>query len=211
MNSIEVDITKDEATPAVASMERALVMARVQRVVGTACTLLTKEHLNALPPNKMGWPSQGFYKGAARGTVWDRTPDGVVIKVDNEEHPGAMKQRFHGGTIMAKDHLLTIPARAEFYGHRATEFTNLRLVVFRSGAMALVIGKGGTDMYSHSRNRESGVSGAGARSEAMVAYWLKESVTQKPDPDVMPTPEEYVATAKESVLRSLPPRNGSNN
>lgn len=207
-DDVSISVGQDRATPSVLGVQRALAEARVKRAVGTACALLTKNHLNALPPNKMGWPSTGFYKGAARGTAWEPTQEGIVIKIDNENAPGAMRQRFHGGTITKKDKMLTIPARAEFYGQKATDFTNLRLVVFHSGAKALVIGKGGVGIVDFGTGKEKSVKGAGARQAMMVAYWLRDSVTQKGNPGVIPSNSDFVSVAKEAVIKLLPHKNG---
>lgn len=197
-NDIQVSVFKDTALPAIRKLaHQTLSKGNIFRAVGTACVQLTKDHLNSLGPNKQGWPSTGFYAGAARGTSWEQKGDGVSILVDNENAPGAMRQRFHGGTITAKDHLLTIPARAEFYGKKATSFTNLRLAVFKSGSMALVVGSGGTDVVNFKTGKSKGVRGA---RESMVAYWLKDSVYQAPDPGVMPTPDQYAEAALNAVV-----------
>lgn len=203
MVQLEVTIGKDTASPGLAALHRLLGKDSVARVVGTACTRLVQDHLNGLGPNKQGWPSTGFYAAAARGTSWDKTDDGVEIHVENENAPGAMNQRFHGGTINAKDKLLTIPARAEAYGHRATEFTNLRLAVFASGSMALVVGSGGIRQVNFRTGRERSVVGAGARSESIVMFWLKSSVDQDPDPGVLPTSEQLGQAATGAVLEML--------
>lgn len=200
---IEITTYNDQMTPALDALKRATMAARIKRIVGTAVTLEVQRHLNALPPNKRGWPSSGFYKDAARGTTWDETPDGVVIHVDVEGKPGAMRQRFHGGTIRMKDKLLAIPARAEFYGHSPTDFTNLRFAVFRSGAKALLVGGGGAGRVDFATGRERNVSGAGARAAGVVAYWLKESVEQEGDPSVLPSQERIAAVAVGAVMQEI--------
>lgn len=197
---MNIDITNDLATPAVQQLQAALTPDQIKRVVGGACVREVQQHLNSLPANKRGWPSTGFYKGAARGTGWDQTADGISILIDNAAAPGAMRQRFHGGEIHMKDKHLAIPAREEFSGHSPTEFTNLRLAVFRSGAMALVIGKGGVGQVNFETGREKSVSGAGVRSEAMVAYWLVESVSQEGDPTVIPSEDRLADVALRAVF-----------
>jgi hypothetical protein len=99
-----------------------------------------------------------------------------------------------------KDKHLTIPARPEFYGHSATEFTNLRLAVFKSGAMALVIGAGGAGRVNFQTGRERSVSGAGVRSTGMVAFWLRSSVNQDPDPNVIPSAQRLADVALNAVF-----------
>jgi hypothetical protein len=166
------------------------------RAVGVAVTRLLQSHFRQLPPNRNGWPSTGFWAGAARGTGWDLDGDAVIVYADNEEHPGAVDHLYRGGTIRAKDKKLTIPARAEFYGHSAGEFDNLRLVVFKgTGTAALVVGKGGTGRVDFSTGRSRAVLGAGARSEGVVAYWLKDEVTTRAYQGVIPTEQQIATTA----------------
>lgn len=194
MAKIELSIIRDDATPAVNAMNQFLTSRQIKRAVGVACTAHVKRHLLGLGPNKMGFPSTGFYAGAAKGTTWDFTPEGVVIQVENESYPGAMNQRFHGGPIDAKDKLLTIPARAEFYGHRASEFDNLKVARFGK-TLALVIAEGGTGTVNFKTGRSQRVKGAGQRSEGAVAYWLVSHVDQDADPGVLPDQAELASTA----------------
>ena len=189
----------DGATPVLQAFRRAVRPAEVRRAVGTACTRLTQGHLRGLGPNKRGWPSTGFYAGAAVGTAWNPTPTGVQIEIDNAARPGAMRQRYYGGTINMKDKLLTIPAAAAFYGQKATDFDNLRFAIL-GGHKALVVGKGGTGKVDFATGRSRAVKGAGVRAAAMVAYWLRESVDQDPDEGVLPTAEEYAEAAIDSVV-----------
>lgn len=220
MPSITVSLVEDNATPAVKRMEDSVTFARICRVVGTACTLLTKNHLNALPANKYGYPTTGFYKKAARGTTWDYSPDGVTISVATDFAPGAMNQRYFGGTINMKDKLLTIPACAQAYGHRAGEFTNLRYVRFGiGGPQALVVRPEGTDRYDFEKNKEIAVKGLGPRAvkraknrgQLIVMYWLRESVDQDGDPNVMPQPQTYITVAKSAIIQMVRQGGGQNN
>lgn len=121
------------------------------------------------------------------------------MAIDNPERPGAFAFRHRcwvngTGTINMKDKLLTIPARAEFYGQKATNFTNLRFVMFSSGAKALVIGKGGVGRVDFATGMEHSVRGAGRRTAMMVAYWLVESVTQRGEYPVIPSRKDYAST-----------------
>lgn len=202
MNAPEpkIDVMLDEATPAILQSLAVTSPRNIKRAVGTACVRAVQMHLRALGPNKQGWPTTGFYDGAARGTAWDESPEGIVLTIDNAARPGAMRQRYYGGSIDAKDKLLAIPARAEFYGHSPTEFTNLQFVPFPSGAMAFVIGKGGVGKVNFQTGREQNVKGAGVRSEAMVAFWLTDHVDQAADPDVLPSMEVLTETALNAVV-----------
>lgn len=203
MNAPEpkIDVVLDEATPAILQSLRVTSPLNIKRAVGGACVRAVQMHLRALGPNKQGWPSTNFYEGAARGTTWNETPEGIALEIDNAARPGAMRQRYYGGTINAKDKLLAIPARAEFYGHSPTEFTNLQFVPFASGAMAFVIGQGGVGKVNFKTGREQNVKGAGARAQAMVAFWLVDHVDQDANPDVLPSMEKLTEVAMDSVVK----------
>ncbi len=205
----EAKVVGDTATPNVEALKAKLTLVRIQRAVGTECVRLTQDHLNRLGPNKRGWPSTEFYKGAAAGTTWDRTEEGIVVAIDNEEHPRAMRQRYYGGKIRMKDKLLAIPARQEFAASSPTEFTNLRFVQFHSGAKALVVGTGGVGRINSKTGNERAVKGAGARAAAVVAFWLKEEVDQKGDKSVVPSGEQYIQTAKDAVVALVAGKGGA--
>jgi hypothetical protein len=214
-NDLQINVTQDTASPAIMELVKVLASDALRRHVGQAATVFTQAHLRSLMGNKQGWPSQGFYAGAARGTSFETTPDGVRISVDNENAPGAMKHQYNQGqsgktTIVAGGKLLTVPARAEFYGHRAGEFTNLRFVQFASGAKALVIGQGGASRVNFQTGGESN-KGIGARSAAMVAYWLVDSVEQDSKPEVLPTRDQYFNVIHSALNDGLAQLRGRNN
>lgn len=215
---IDIKIGKDDATPAVEQLGKLLTSREVKRAVGTACVKHIQDHFRALPDNKRGWPSSGFWDGAARGTTWDYSPDGIVIQADNEERPGALRFQYHGGTVTAGKNTscvgggptknLAIPARQEFYGHSPCAFTNLRFVMFASGAKALVIGEAGVGQIDFKTGRERQVKGAGVRSQAMVAYWLVPEATIPPYKNMIPTSEELSETAIKAVADLLEEKGG---
>lgn len=212
---LQIDVVKSTAAPALARLVAYLVGSALRRHVGKAVTVFTQAHLRSLLPNKMGWPSQRFYQKCADGTAYEVTEDGVRVTIDNPEAPGALKHQYNRGqsgttTISMKDKLLTIPARAEFYGHRAGEFANLRYVQFASGAKALVIGRGGAELVNFATGKSSS-KGIGARSAMMVAYWLAESVTQQAKPEVLPTRESYMNVVHAALNEGIAQLAGGNN
>jgi hypothetical protein len=205
---IKIDVTKDTASEAVLALVSLLNGRKLKDRVGYEAANLVKINLRSLPHNKQGWPPIGFYEDAARGTAYEVTDDGARITVDNENAKGAIKFAYNQGnegrlTINSKGKLLTIPARQEFYGHSATEFTNLRYVRFASGAQAFVIGEGGVGRVNFGTGRESNVKGAGARSAMLVAYWLTDSVEQDARPEVLPSKEALAANVNHTVSTEL--------
>lgn len=189
--TITVNITKDTASAMLEGVSRIASHPEVKAEMARRCVELTSSHVSGLSPNKQGWPSTGFYKAVAENVKSEDRGDGFSVLVDHPEKHGAMKQRYYGGTIHMKDKLLTIPARQEFYGRKATDFTNLRFIMFASGAKALAVGTGGTGRVDFSTGIEHGVRGAGKKAVGVVAYWLKESVDQEGDKGVIPTEQQY--------------------
>jgi hypothetical protein len=92
------------------------------------CSKHWRDHLAALPKNKKGYPSTGFWEQAARRVV------GVAIEGTarlSSDQLG-LRQRYHGGVIKARNHkYLTIPICAEAYGTKVADWgiENLVLVI----------------------------------------------------------------------------------
>lgn len=211
MPDIQVSIIKDSASPALIRL--AAVFSKgspglridIMQDLADKCVRHTKQHVLANGTNKQNWPSTHFYRAVAQNGIDYQvvSDESFMVSIDHPDKPGSMRQRYHGGDIRAGDKLLTIPARAEFYGHSATEFTNLRFVQFASGAKALVIGAGGVGRVDFATGTERSVRGAGARSQAMVAYWLRDSVHQDEDESVVPTEQEYMEVCRFRLFQIL--------
>jgi hypothetical protein len=173
---------RDFVSHTLEGLARGLTPANIARPIGQGVAQLVKAHLTALDTarqNDLGGTPTHFYRKGAQATTWSPVAEGVVIRVDHQ----GIAQRYFGGTIKAKPGgALTIPADPEAYGKRAREFNNLRLVVFgESGRAALV-----TAIASNIRIGKRGVKAVSSTVQR-VMYWLVKSVTQEPDPTVLPT------------------------
>jgi hypothetical protein len=156
------------------------------RLVGFSMEETIREHLEMLSRDpahhqtarSLGAAPTGFYERAAEAVQSPQLEsDGVSISIDHE----GLAQRYFGGSIAARaGGYLTIPARAEAYGHRAREFKDLQFLLFPSGLAALV------------------QKGEPAH-EGSVYYWLVRSVYQSQDETVLPTEEEIFDPAMERV------------
>ena len=177
--------------------------AALRNAVGRGVTRLVSRHLaglNAPRANDLGGVRTHFYAHASRSTNYAVTSDGVTISINWQ----GIRQRYEGGIIKAGRNgtkLLTIPACAEAYGHRAKEF-KLKFVKFRTGRMGLVVdeaggiqGKRRVQKNGRTRNRAS------RRGFGKLMFWLVPSVVQFPDPTVLPTRAEIVAAAQASAAR----------
>lgn len=213
----DIVITQDTVSPKLEAVVRYMGAKPAVRYVGRAALAMTRSHLQNLAPNKMGWPSLGLYRGTKCVLVVEESA--ARLQMDNPNMPGAIKHQYNRGQegmtiITMNDKLLTIPARQEFYGHRAGEFHNLRFVKFASGAMALVIGTGGASRIGMKGGKATENNrGIGARTRGMVAYWLTDHVEQQAKPEVLPSPVQYalvVREAAEDAWQQIVQRGGAN-
>lgn len=180
-------ILNDQATGSLADLIEQVKPARAARVVAPAAANLFRTHLfklNDERPNRLGGKRTNFFSQAAKAT--SATAEGGTVKV-NVAHVG-IRQRVEGGTIRPTNgrKFLTIPARSEAYGTRAKEHPFLVPIFFRSGAGALV---------------EADRSDRGTRTEqgGGVWFWLVKSVTQRPDPTVLPDRAAIIGASTQAL------------
>lgn len=196
---IEVD---DQATPMLLALQYGVSEAQLKPKIGAAVKLLVQKNFLKLPENKMGFPSTGFWADAARSTNYQAVAEGALVSVNKQ----GVRQRLLGGEITpVKGKYLTIPAIAEAYGKRAGEFSNLRIQFGRGRQPVALVersqepgGPSRTGTSQKGRNKGSRKVSAPPQP-GRVYYWLVKSVSQRGNPDVMPTGEEIEATAIEAV------------
>lgn len=170
-----------------------------QRVGGVGQRLV-KRHLraiNASRPNRLGGKRTNFYGKAAQATTFTVAPDGVVITIAKQ----GMRQRFSGGVIRPVGIsritgkpivYLAIPARAEAHGKRPGEFGGALEFAITDQGPALV--RKQDEFKSVGGKRKDGtrkqkqVAGSGE-----VVFWLRKRVTQRPDPTVIPSQQDFTA------------------
>jgi hypothetical protein len=164
----------------------------VRSVIVDHFTEIENDSAHHKTARSLGAAPTGVYADAARNTSQPEvSSEGVTISI----HQVAIAQRFFGGTIQpVTAKFLAIPARTEAYGKSPREFDNLRAIIFKSGAGALVAREGGATVIGTSGGRTN-ISG----SEAGVYFWLVKQVTQQPDPTVLPTEDEMLNAAMESA------------
>lgn len=192
--SAGVDI-RDDVTASLKGVQAAL--RNVAPAVGAAVVLLFQQHFLGLPDNKNNWPSTGFWGRAARSTNYNLLADGVDINVNQQ----GVRQRLQGGTIRpVNGNWLTIAARSEAYGKRAREFNNLVFVLFRADLAALV--EDISQDVSFGRKRKDGTRKVtpGEERGGAVMFWLKKSVTQTANPDVIPSEDRVRETCRITVV-----------
>jgi len=192
--SLSIEVI-DAATPALRNLARGLTDRRVRMIVGRAAVGEVKAHFRELDrsrSNSLGGKRTHFYAKAGRSTHQRNLADGVAVVIS---HTG-IAQRYFGGTIRPVNaKRLAIPARAEAHGKRPREFSNLEVVYFRSGAMALQE-RSATSLRKTKKGFKKGKSVGGG-----IMFWLVKQVTHKADPSVLPT-ERRLADNAERVLVS---------
>ena len=178
----------DTAGPAAKRVGALLAPARLNPVIGRSVNETVRHHLvskNAASPNKLGGRRTNFYGQAARATNFKVLSDSeILISIPQV----GIAQRYYGGTIRPKSgKYLTIPVHPAAHGKRAREF-DLEIVFGLNGQPVALA----TKKVSESRTRQS-KSGKITRTNVTrfgeIYYKLVRSVTQAPDPNVLPKPE----------------------
>jgi hypothetical protein len=198
--SFQVTI-QDHASPAIRAMAARLTPRRLAAAVGPACARATRRHLAGLPSNRQGWPTTFFWQRAAKATHWAAEPEGAVISISQV----GVRQRFQGGRIRAVNRkFLSIPAVAEAYGRTAAEFPNLRFAVLRPGGPALVE-TAASEIRIGPRRKDGSrsVTHTALRLGGGVVFWLRPSVMQAGNPDVIPSRAVLLGVAAEAILEAV--------
>lgn len=176
--TLKIEI-EDRATPVIEAVARAATRERLSPVFGRAGVNALRDHLFGLDrarPNQLGGKRTHFYAQAARGASYGIISEGALLKLNQV----GIRQRYFGGTIRPVNRkFLTVPARAEAHGRRATEFNNLRFAII-GGQPALVEADA-----TRVRKTAKGFRSAG-ETGGLVMFWLRRSVTQRGDTGVLP-------------------------
>jgi len=172
---------------------------QVAPAIGAAVVLLFQNHFASLPTNRNNWPSTGFFAQCARATNYNILAEQIDINVNKQ----GFRQQLQGGKIEAQQsNWLTIPARAEAYGKRAREFSNLEAVFFKTshGFFGALVESHSQDV-SFGRKKKDGSRSVtpGEERGGGVMFWLRKSVTTKARPEILPTEAQITATINETV------------
>jgi hypothetical protein len=181
-----------------------LDMDRVRSVGGRALVNTLRAHFFRLDrerPNQLGGDRTHFYGQVAR-SVQNPRAEGDAIRV-SINHIG-IAQRYFGGDITPKRaKYLTIPARAEAYGKRAREFDDLQILWGKRGPVAL----GQREQLQSTLGKKNKKGTRPVENEQIVGggifYWLVKSVTQPPDPTVLPPENELLADARKAAAAEI--------
>ena len=191
--STTVKIT-NSPLPVLGPFDSALRSGELYEEIGRDTVELVRDNFYSLPSNERGFPTTHFWGRAAEATQYDADQDAVRITVNQV----GVRQRFLGGDIdPVRAKFLTIPAIAETYGHRAADFSNLKIVrgpfqMYTGRLVSLALAPA-----DWTRDKSSPYSSKG------VYFWLVGHVSQDPNPDVLPSDDEILDTAFLVVDRFL--------
>lgn len=146
-----------------------------------------------LIPNAIGGPRTNYYSDAGKSTNFKVNGDTVTITVAQV----GIALHYYGGTITpgktnsylgnGTTKYLTIPARPECHGKRASDFPDMVVLWGKKGPYGLgMIAKGffGT---------------AQGKPISTVYFWLVKSATIAPDPTIVPSQEALIDPIREQI------------
>lgn len=199
--SLGIGITYTNAvSPATRELAAGLSPANINPVVGEEVKGVYRDHLFALNEsraNALGGKRTNYYTGAARSVSWTVVPDGVLISIQQI----GLALHYFGGTVKpVTKKFLTIPARAEAYGKRASEFNDLEILWGKNGPYALA--RRVSSSITIGRRPKNGQRSVtpGAVQGGEVMFWLKKEVTIEADPSVLPDEQTINRAVNRVVL-----------
>lgn len=155
-------------------------------VASNAVAILVRSHLSRLgswkheSANRLHAQPTGFLQKAARGTVFNASENGGEVII-----PAPLGRAFHDVEIRPKQAgALTIPASAEAYGKRAGVLAALGWKIWKPKGKKFLMGS---------------VNG----EDPKILYWLKESVRQRQDRELLPSDDEMYRVASGAMMAEI--------
>ena len=155
-------------------------------VASNAVAILVRSHLSRLgswkheSANRLHAQPTGFLQKAARGTVFTSSENSGEVII-----PAPLGRAFHDVEIRPKQAaFLTIPASAEAYGKRAGVLAALGWKIWKPKGRKFLMG---------SINGE----------DPKILYWLKESVRQRQDRELLPSDAEIHRVAAAAMMAEI--------
>lgn len=210
--AVSIEITKDEARPALRRLRTFLDRPQLHPLIGRAGVNHVQAYLRSLDasrPNRLGGTRSHFYAAAATATNFRSIDNGVIISIN---HEGIALRYFGtaglpGGVLRPVNRQrLAIPIDPEAHGRSPREFSNLEVIFRRRKSdKALLMGlavKDQADAARAPRGRRQAASSAPNRP-IRILYWLKKEVTQDGDYTVLPTMDSLGAHIVTEIDRHL--------
>lgn len=169
-----------------------------RKIIGYEANRTVRDHLQGLDAtrrNKLGAEPSHYYNSARRATEFYIEGFDVIVSIAQV----GMSLHYFGGTVSAGQgtsyasgtptRYLTIPATAEAYGKRASDFPDLVVVWGKNGPVGLAIGEEATGSLYLAVTRGPMLAKRAKKRPGKLMFWLKENITIKADPTVLPDDE----------------------
>lgn len=171
----------DNATPALAAAIERCQPHRLATRVAVATAKVWRNHLAALPKNKNGYPSTGFWEDAARRVRGIAVGGNVILTSDKV----GLRQRWLGGQIPKGGKgpkMLTIPICAEAYGTSAADWGDQLVLVCIGAKRFLCLYLGSTEVEQRFKSKMGKLT---SRAETTVNRVRKFADFAQKKPDVI--------------------------
>jgi hypothetical protein len=175
MSALFLSVTvTDNATPAIGRVREFLQGDDVKQLVGRMAVNafgVNFENKNQTP-NALGGPRTNYYSDARKSTKFEVSGDTITISVSQV----GIALHYYGGTVTPiRTKYLTIPARPECHGKRASDFPDLVVLWGRKGPYGLGL------------LEKVGIGTIGAsKPNSTVYFWLVKKASIAPDPTIIP-------------------------
>jgi len=174
----------------------------MRKVMGRGVANDLRQHFSKLDqerPNEMGGRRTHFWGQARRSVQNPVLLDADTVSVSINQV--GVAQRYYGGDIYAQPgKALSLPARAEAYGKRPGEFTDLHIEVFKEHDLAALVQNDQTSLSIRKKKGGGRTVKRGEEQGGGVFFWLVKRVTQDGDPSVLPTDAELRLAAYNAGL-----------
>jgi hypothetical protein len=194
---------RGNVTPAIEEVIAKTQPKRVAGVISEPARVFWRDRFISLGRNKHGWPSTGFWEGAARDTRSAVVDQGLLLTCSKL---GA-RQRWLGGRITPqKARALAIPISPVSYGHSPSEFPGLFLMKTAKGAFLVqaqdAFNRTKKDFQTNARQL-GGNKKRRLRAGLNFLFKLSAGVNQLPNERVVPTADEFTEVAMGAIQKEI--------
>jgi hypothetical protein len=203
--TLRLTVVADTATPALAKcLARLKDQAPILDAMGRRVARDTSQHISQWGqshPNKLGGRPANYWVGIAAkinsSTALEVNGHAATVTLGSSEMPGLMRAfgdiTIVPGTKTPGVKYIPIPARSESYGARPAEFGAALVLFWRGkgqpGGLAQAVA------VTRRKNTKNGNKGSTYFRPGLVFYWFKDRVTQPQDRSLLPSAEEWSASA----------------
>lgn len=228
MPSVDITVIRNDVPALYEAALQLLGPSNVHAEMAKEAKILTRQHLAQVNSERDG--GSWFYEGFIQTTQSeaDENSARVVIspaknKASSSKRGNPLAAHYFGATIVPSGTTsavtgkpikhLAIPAAPEARGHSPGEFQGLKPLFRKKGgtleAFALALPTNVQNANPHAIKRQQRSLARKQQitrvfgSKALILYWLVIKAILKPDPTVLPSPEEYEAAGVKAIVSLL--------